>query len=209
MTVKGSARPLTLYTLDIAEDDETVRAGEKLDPTGGSLPEDEATALELFNVQRAHAELAPADASDPALLDAEREALEELEREVRTFRRTAAMYALRRTTTFEFLQIWERALGLYFAGSWLEAHALFGRCKQILPDDGPTTTLMEYLARRDLKAPPAWSGARMRAARAPGARRELWRAGFVAGGRAFCAALTPCAPGPSLNLNTPRAPTLH
>jgi hypothetical protein len=160
VTVKGSARPITLYTLDIAEDEDNVRAAEKLDPSHGSLPEDEAAALELFTVQRAHAETPAAASADPTLLDAEREALEELEREVRTFRRTAAVYALRRSTSAEFVLLWDEATDLYFAGAWAEAHRLYSRCRELLPADGPTVNLIAYLERRELQPPPGWKGAR-------------------------------------------------
>ncbi|KAJ1623584.1 hypothetical protein T492DRAFT_883324, partial [Pavlovales sp. CCMP2436] len=110
-----------------------------LDPTTtGSSPEDETEAQR----QRALAQGPLAADADAELLDAEQEALEELEREVRTFRRTKAVYDLKRTTTLAFLQLWDQGLQLYLRGSWAEAHALFAQCKELLPDDGPTETLM-------------------------------------------------------------------
>jgi len=157
VTVKGSARPLTLYTLDILEDLENLRLADKLDPTTtGSSPEDETEAQR----QRALAQGPLAADADAELLDAEQEALEELEREVRTFRRTKAVYDLKRTTTLAFLQLWDQGLQLYLRGSWAEAHALFAQCKELLPDDGPTETLMVYIERRNLQAPAGWKGVR-------------------------------------------------
>jgi hypothetical protein len=163
VTVKGSARPITLYTLDIAEDEANMRAAERLDPSLGSTAEDEAQALEKFKVVRALAEDRPTPVAvghDPELEEAEREALDEMEREVRTFRCTAAVFELRRSTAVPgFMQTWDQALRLYMHGSWAEAHQLFAKCKALVPDDGPTETLMDYLERRNCVAPKGWHGA--------------------------------------------------
>jgi hypothetical protein len=169
VTVKGSARPITLYTLDLAEDEANLAAAERLDPTEGgarSTPEDEAEALERFRVERAELPEAPPRGRggrgdrDAELAEMEREALEEIEREVSTFRRTEAVYALRRTTTGPFVKEWDAAMAAYGGGDWPAAAAHFKSCAALVPGDGPTRTLSEYLQRRDNIAPKGWHGVR-------------------------------------------------
>lgn len=162
MTVKGSARPLTLYTLDIAEDALNLRLAEALDPT--VLPSQaEAAAHEQELARRSKSLLEEMDEGayvGAETIEAEKEALEELDHEARMFRRTAAVYEMRRTTTPPFLERWGQALSLYLAGEWAEAIGHFEACGRMLPDDGPTRTLMAYIKRRSCQAPPGWDGAR-------------------------------------------------
>jgi hypothetical protein len=170
VTVKGSARPITLYTFDIAEDEETIRVAEGLDPTivlgksGRAKREAELTA----RIKTVHEMEDEADLLlDTELVEAEKEALEELDAEACMFKRTAAIYDLKTTTTPEFMESWDAALRLYMHGSWDEAKPHFERCKELVPEDGPTATLMTYLERRNWSAPKGWTGARTQRSRQP------------------------------------------
>lgn len=163
MTVKGSARPITLYTLDIAEDETNLRLAEALDPT--VLPSDEQAEAEeralREKISTLHAmedDGTDADLVDPEQFEAEKEALKELDQEARMFKRTNAIFEMRRTTTEEFMEAWDEALRLYLGGKWPEAIVCFRKCKALVPDDGPTDTLMTYLERRNCEAPAGWNG---------------------------------------------------
>lgn len=153
VTVKGSSRPMVLYTYDIAEDEENMRAAERLDPslvTGGA-PEDEGMV---------RSSLVEEEEDDDELLQAEKDAFKELDQETRTFRRVSEVFKLKRTTTDEFLEVFGKAREAYFAGEWKDAQRWFHECQRILPNDGPTQTLLQYIERRDCTAPPSWNGVR-------------------------------------------------
>ena len=72
----------------------------------------------------------------------------------------AAVFALKRTTTPEFEATYARALDSYFLGDWKTAARYFRSCLEQKPNDGPTETLLQYIERRDLKAPASWVGVR-------------------------------------------------
>ena len=171
MTVKGSARPLTLYTLDIAEDEDNQLVAAELDPT--VLPSDEEAAEREDELQRQISTLHEIEDESELVaqdqLEAEKDALQELDQETQMFRRTTAIYEMRRTTTADFMDAWDAALRLYLAGQWGDAMPLFRRCSRMLPTDGPTQTLIGYLERRNCQAPAGWTGAR-RAAPRPACR---------------------------------------
>jgi len=203
VTVKGSAHPIVLYTLDVAETEENMRAAEKLDPAvpsqsrRGSKDKDERkgstdagtaavaasappaeikrrnslgqlmrrfsngkTAEGALKTLQQSLELDEDEEVEEDVEDADKEALAEKDQEKATFKRTEAIFKLKRTTTPQFLAVFDEARDKYLAGHWEEAHGLFAKCKEILPDDGPTETLMSYIARRDKKAPPGWRGVR-------------------------------------------------
>lgn len=169
VTVKGSARPMVLYTLDVSEDEENVRAAERLDPTAIQEEEGEEGAGEEEGESTDDED----EEVDEELVEAEKEALEELEHERKMFERVDKIYKLKRTTTPEFMALWDSARDKYLAGEWGEAHALFVQCEQMLPDDGPTQTLKSYIERRDCVAPSSWKGAAGRGLRACGRPRAL------------------------------------
>ncbi|KAG8460085.1 hypothetical protein KFE25_014230 [Diacronema lutheri] len=162
VTVKGSARPLTLYTLDIAEDEDNQLVAAELDPT--VLPSDEEAAEREDELQRQISTLHEIEDESELVaqdqLEAEKDALQELDQETQMFRRTTAIYEMRRTTTADFMDAWDAALRLYLAGQWGDAMPLFRRCSRMLPTDGPTQTLIGYLERRNCQAPAGWTGVR-------------------------------------------------
>jgi len=169
VTVKGSARPLTLYTLDIAEDEDNQLVAAELDPT--VLPSDEEAAEREDELQRQISTLHEIEDESELVaqdqLEAEKDALQELDQETQMFRRTTAIYEMRRTTTADFMDAWDAALRLYLAGQWGDAMPLFRRCSRMLPTDGPTQTLIGYLERRNCQAPAGWTGARRAAPATP------------------------------------------
>jgi hypothetical protein len=194
VTVKGSEQPISLFTLDIAEDEANVRAALELDPT--AVLSDEARAARRALLQQriadAHADgdASEAQQQDPSLMQVELDAFEELEAEERMFARTAAVYWLRLATTPEFLDSWQLAQRSYVAGDWGRAKPHFERCRELLPTDGPTATLMAYLERRDWTSPADWTGARAACAAAP----QLTRACALVAHRSLALAAAPDRP---------------
>ncbi|CBZ55565.1 putative adenylyl cyclase [Neospora caninum Liverpool] len=49
----------------------------------------------------------------------------------------------------------------YIEGEWGEASEGFKRCLEILPGDGPSTALLDFMKRTDFKAPENWRGYRI------------------------------------------------
>lgn len=70
---------------------------------------------------------------------------------------------LRRKFTKEFFETWKRGFNFYIEGDWTEAYKCFLETKNMIPswEDGPSNTLLNYIKRRDCKAPENWKGVRV------------------------------------------------
>uniref|UniRef100_A0A0G4H167 Guanylate cyclase domain-containing protein n=1 Tax=Chromera velia CCMP2878 TaxID=1169474 RepID=A0A0G4H167_9ALVE len=60
----------------------------------------------------------------------------------------------------EFLSLHRRALIQYTEGQWSEAKKLFEECLEIMPHDGPTLALLDFMAERDDEPPEDFPGFR-------------------------------------------------
>jgi len=146
VTVKGSAKPMTLYTFDVAEDEANIDAATELTSrwidtqkhwkSGKTPGSDDVDAVIDENVDHRLKYLDRVDAAVEAVFD------------------------LRRTVTPEFEVMFARALDAYLLGDWKTAARLFRQGLELKPGDGPTDTLLTYIERRDLKAPSSWQGVR-------------------------------------------------
>lgn len=54
-----------------------------------------------------------------------------------------------------------QAYEFYIAGQWNEAVELFNHCLNLLPGDGPSLSLKEFIESHDMKTPDSWSGFRV------------------------------------------------
>jgi class 3 adenylate cyclase len=69
---------------------------------------------------------------------------------------------LRRRYPREFFETWEKGFENYIKGNWKEAYDSFCTTRNMIPkyEDGPSVTLLNYIKRRNLKAPDDWNGVR-------------------------------------------------
>ena len=54
--------------------------------------------------------------------------------------------------------VWDEALAAYRAGNWAVAEAKLNEVLAVLPEDGPSKTLLERIAEFKLVAPEKWDG---------------------------------------------------
>ena len=59
-----------------------------------------------------------------------------------------------------FYKIFEEGLNFYIDGNWKMAYEKLTDCKFIDENDGPTQTLLEYIRKRNLQCPEDWNGYR-------------------------------------------------
>jgi len=59
-----------------------------------------------------------------------------------------------------FVDMFSMGFRAYQVGSWDMAAKTLRRCLEIVPDDGPTLSLLAVLEKADYKAPAGWSGHR-------------------------------------------------
>ena len=74
---------------------------------------------------------------------------------------------LRTHITEEFLQLFRDGVNVYLAGDWelarevlVKANELMNELAPSLEGDGPSKTLLKYMANHDWKAPNSWKGFR-------------------------------------------------
>ena len=69
---------------------------------------------------------------------------------------------MRTEYTPDFLEAYEQALQLYLNGEWRKARKVFKEtCLRLVPMDGPTTEVLNYMAAAGYTAPATWQGFRV------------------------------------------------
>lgn len=83
------------------------------------------------------------------------------------FERDYDMLKLRQHVTSDFLDCFKEGIGLYLGGDWPQAKVLLERADSMMLElapalggDGPSKTLLRYMAAEGFKAPPSWKGFR-------------------------------------------------
>ena len=70
------------------------------------------------------------------------------------------MEALQAATKPLFFATFKQAVALYVSGDWGTAKAKLEACLATNPDDGPSKSLLNVMARSQFKAPSEWKGFR-------------------------------------------------
>ena len=140
VTVKGSAKPIKLFTVDVQVDEITEVT-------------DRFKKLEIKDKKR--------------MLDREKFVLwESLKRRamstISVYRNDNDFSDLRRNYNKEFANNWKDAYEAYIAGDWSKAHRLLKDGQEMCPEDGPTKTLLNVIDRMRVapgyNAPADWEG---------------------------------------------------
>ena len=140
VTVKGSAKPIKLFTVDVQTEEIAEVA-------------DRFKKLVIKDKKR--------------MLDREKFVLwESLKRRamstISVFRNDADFTDLRKNFNKEFAANWKEAYTAYIEGDWSKAHRLLKDGQEIVPDDGPTKTILKVIetncVRPGYNAPESWQG---------------------------------------------------
>ncbi|KAF4641681.1 adenylate and guanylate cyclase catalytic domain-containing protein [Toxoplasma gondii] len=67
---------------------------------------------------------------------------------------------MQRGITVEFQGMWRQALDNYLRGEWGKAEEFARKCLMVMPEDGPSLQLLNYLKSLDGVPPPDWQGYR-------------------------------------------------
>ena len=81
---------------------------------------------------------------------------------VNIFRNDDDFNVLRKNLHKEFQANWKRAYEAYKSGDWSTAHRMLKEGQELVPEDGPTKTLLRVIDRMSVRpgynAPPDWKG---------------------------------------------------
>jgi len=136
VTVKGSKIPLKLYTVDVS----TSRL--KLDHTAAGQPRSKGKVRRLREAQKAK-------------MWSHRFSVYTM------FENDPDLIAMREHLSEQFLNTFRRGYINYEAGEWRVARDLFTRTQFMLgTEDGPSATLLHYMAEHRFQAPDHWEGYR-------------------------------------------------
>jgi class 3 adenylate cyclase len=136
ITVKGSIKPVEIYTVDIDFEDFTP-----------SKTRSDYTAEEKRLRQKYKK-----DKNQSILKEGEASSLWETDQE---------LLHLTRNHNPEFYQKFRLGFDGYVKGNWQIAKTQFETCLELDPNDGPTKTLLNYLKECNYKAPEDWTGYRI------------------------------------------------
>lgn len=135
VTVKGSDKPMNLYTFDLR------------------LPKRD----DQF---RQHPFRAPTmDYSSQAVVHTNSSSTSFLH-DVSIFDTDADLTVLQSHLADDFLDRWQCGIDAYISGRWLEARIAIEACMESLPGDGPSRVLLNFMGRTDFKPPADWRGFR-------------------------------------------------
>lgn len=142
VTVKGSAKPMKLYTVDVQVEE----IAEVTDRFKKLLIKDKKRMLEREKF---------------VLWESlKRRAMSTIS----VFKNDADFTDLRKNYNKEFGELWKNSYDAYIEGDWSTAHRLLKDGQEICPEDGPTKTLLRVIetmcVRPGYNAPEDWEGFR-------------------------------------------------
>jgi len=73
---------------------------------------------------------------------------------------TDMQYRLQLGLSSEFFEMYNEGYNAYVCGKWSDARKFFERALQVVPVDGPTRNLMNFMEATDFTAPRNWKGSR-------------------------------------------------
>ena len=76
------------------------------------------------------------------------------------FSTNASIAQLQADLPLQFESRFEKGMDAYIGGDWAAARVAFESVLEIMPNDGPTKTLMEFMRQSDFVKPVEWDGAR-------------------------------------------------
>jgi class 3 adenylate cyclase len=132
VTVKGSEKPISLYTIDLDYSNLPPKSSRRLSTEGRGK-------LRKFKAQVSKGNI------KSHLL----------------FEKSKVFQLMRQGLSLEFLYNFEKAVSAYINGNWREAKEYVHLALIYVPNDGPSETLLSVLASEDFQAPPGWSGYRV------------------------------------------------
>lgn len=132
ITVKGSEKPVRIYTSDVDPKDLTPTVEQK---------ERISTRIKRKKLRLA---LEKGMQTSSSILENSKE-----------------LISMRSHITPEFISTFEKGMNSYIAGDWSDSKYWVEQALQIKPNDGPSETLMNVMAEEDFKAPSDWSGFRV------------------------------------------------
>jgi class 3 adenylate cyclase len=132
VTVKGSEKPMRLYTSDVDPKD--------LTPTLASK-ERMSTRLKRKKLRQA---LEKGMLNSYSILENSKE-----------------LRSMRSHITEEFISTFDKGMQAYIAGDWGDAKDWIEKALELKPQDGPSETLINVMSEEDFKAPSDWSGYRV------------------------------------------------
>lgn len=132
VTVKGSEKPISLYTIDLDYSSLPPKSSRRLSTAGNKR-------LRKFKTQMSKGNI------ESYLL----------------FEESKVFKLMRKGLSLEFLYNFEKAVSAYINGNWCEAKEYIHQALIYVPNDGPSETLLGVLASEDFQAPPGWSGYRV------------------------------------------------
>jgi class 3 adenylate cyclase len=160
VTVKGSEVPIGIYTYDCLQD-QIFPSRHKKHATPVQIPRESAKDNVVdISSSASHVSLAQNDIPKVIFMNSSAESAD-------VFEQDADMLALRKHITAEFETTFQQAVDLYIGGDWPSAKPLFERADSImkmqapsLGGDGPSRTLLKYIAAHQNVAPATWQGFR-------------------------------------------------